>query len=162
VLTEDELRDAAAIRFALRKFHAASDRVVRAAGLTPRRYLLLLAIESTAARKQRAAVGDLAAAIDLAPSTMSGLVDRAEAVGLVMRRRASGDARVIYVSATAEGKRRFRRAFRELEPERASLLHALGPMTRGGTLEDGRSDVVGSRADRSDEAPTKARPTTGD
>jgi DNA-binding MarR family transcriptional regulator len=124
----DEVRRAAEFRFALRRFSAASDRLVRASGLTPRRYLLLLALESAAARGHRVAIGDLVGLLLLAQSTVTGLIDRAEHAGLVARTQAAHDARVVNVDATAEGRRRFTAAFAALQGERSALALALAPL----------------------------------
>jgi DNA-binding MarR family transcriptional regulator len=115
----DELRPAAEFRLALRRFHAATDRVVRSFGLTPRQYLLLLTVESW--EPNDATIGSLAAALGLAPSTMTELLDRAERAGLLKRVQAGHDGRLFYVRTTPEGRRRLERAFLALAEERRQV-----------------------------------------
>lgn len=124
----DDVLRAASIRFALRRFLGASDLLVRGARLTPRRYLLLLALESAAVRGQRVAAGDLAAELVLAESTMTGLLDRAERAGLVRRSKTHDDGRVVHITATPEGRRRFARAFAALADERRELARVVVPL----------------------------------
>ena len=114
------MRRAADLRLALRRFHAATDRVVRSTGLTSRQYLLLLVIESSPPRSAMR-IGDLAEALNLVPSSMTELLDRAESAGLVERVASADDGRVTHVRSTAEGRLRLRNAFRELAGERRVL-----------------------------------------
>jgi DNA-binding MarR family transcriptional regulator len=55
---------------------------------------------------------DLADAVVISKSGLTGLVDRMEAAGLVARRPDPADRRAIAVTLTAEGRRRFRVAAR--------------------------------------------------
>lgn len=66
-------------------------------------------------------IGDLAEALDLVPSSMTELLDRAESAGLVERVASAEDGRVTHVRSTAEGRGRLRSAFRELADERRVL-----------------------------------------
>ena len=94
--------------------------MARSYGLTPRQYLLLLVLESSGARKPPK-IGELSESLGLAPSTMTELVDRAERAGLLERVHAKHDRRVFHVCATKEGRKRFVKAFRQLEDERRAL-----------------------------------------
>ena len=114
------MRRAADLRLALGRFHAATDRVVRSTGLTSRQYLLLLVIESSPPRSAMR-IGDLAETLNLVPSSMTELLDRAESAGLVERVASAEDGRVAHVRSTAEGRLRLRNAFRELADERRVL-----------------------------------------
>jgi DNA-binding MarR family transcriptional regulator len=118
--SREELRRAADFRLALRRFHAATERVVRSSELTYRQYLLLLVLESSLLRKPTT-VGDLSEALGLAPSTMTELLDRAEHAGLLERTHAAHDGRVFHVRATREGRKRLAKAFRELADERRAV-----------------------------------------
>lgn len=111
---------AADFRLALRRFHSVTDRVARSAGLTSRQYLLLLILESSPLRTEMR-VGELAETLNLVPSSMTELLDRAESAGLVERVGSAHDGRVTQVRSTAEGRRRLRNAFRELADERRVL-----------------------------------------
>ena len=118
--SREELRRAAGFRLALRHFYAATGRVVRSCGLTPRQYLLLLVLESSSARKPPT-IGELSESLGLVPSTMTELVDRAEQAGLLRRIHAQHDRRVFHVCATNEGRKRLVKAFRQLEDERRAV-----------------------------------------
>jgi DNA-binding MarR family transcriptional regulator len=113
----EELERAATFRLALRRFHAATERAVRQAGLTSRQYLLLLVIESSPARKP-IRIGDLSEALGLAPSSMTELLDRAESAGILQRTNSAYDGRVTHVGSTQEGRRRLAKAFHDLADER--------------------------------------------
>jgi DNA-binding MarR family transcriptional regulator len=117
-----EVVRAAEFRLRLRRFLASSDRVVRRVGLTPRRYLLLLTLEAMAAEgRTDIAVGDLAERLGLPDSTMTGLLERAQDAGLLERRTAPHDARVVHVRATRRGRRLFAVAFAAHRNERDLL-----------------------------------------
>jgi len=128
-----DVQRAARFRLALRRFHARADRIVRRHALTPRQYLLLLAIEAHAGRRGHVTVGELVAALALAQGSLSELLDRAESAGLVVRTTASHDRRVVHIRLSAEGRRRFTAAFMDLREDRrdiartAALLGELEP-----------------------------------
>ncbi len=67
-------------------------------------------------------IGDLARALDVAHSTASRLVERAQASGAVMRHPSSRDARMTAVQLTGAGRElaRTSRAFRSQHLERAT------------------------------------------
>jgi DNA-binding MarR family transcriptional regulator len=131
--SQEQLRRAAAFRLALRRFHAVTERVVRSCGLTPRQYLLLLILASSP-RQTSTTIGELSEALGLAPSTMTELLDRAQAAGLLERIEAAHDGRVTHVRATAEGRKRLAKAFRELADERRIVAGTALPL-----LEDAES-----------------------
>jgi DNA-binding MarR family transcriptional regulator len=118
--SREDLRKAADLRLAIRRFHAATEVVMRECGLTYRQYLLLLVVQS-APRGKRLTISDLSSALTLAPSSMTELLDRGEQAGLLQRISADHDARVFYVRATGEGRRRMAKAFRALARERGVL-----------------------------------------
>jgi len=88
--------------------------------LTSRQYLLLLVIESSPPRRAMR-IGELAETLNLVPSSMTELLDRAERAGLVERVASPHDGRVTHVRSTAEGRLRLRNAFGELADERRAL-----------------------------------------
>jgi DNA-binding MarR family transcriptional regulator len=114
----------AEFRFALRAFLRRAERVARECGLTPQRLLLLLAIKGAPDLTERATVTGLVDRLQLAQSTVTDLVSRAEKAGLVRREVSREDGRVTYISLTREGERRLTRAFRSLEADRESLREA--------------------------------------
>lgn len=124
--TAREYEEAVRLRLALRRFLRRSEEVTRAHGLTPQRYQLLLAIR--AARGQ-ATVGSLCRTLQLGQSNVTQLVRRAENLGLVRRELSSEDARIRFLSLTAEGERRLAAAVRELGGDRAALVEALSAST---------------------------------
>jgi DNA-binding MarR family transcriptional regulator len=124
--SQRELRRAADFRLALRRFHAATERIVRGRGITPRQYLLLLVLESSP--EKSLTIGELSQTFALAPSTMTELLDRAEEAGVLERVEAEHDRRVFYVRATSEGRRRLAACFGELATERRALARVALPL----------------------------------
>ena len=120
----DQVVAVAEFRSALRRFLRRSERIARSSGLTPQRYLLLLMIKGAADGGERSTVTELADRLQLAQSTVTELVRRAEEVGLVMREPSSVDGRVAYIRLTDEGERRLTYSFTELATERADLRDA--------------------------------------
>jgi DNA-binding MarR family transcriptional regulator len=119
----DEVRRVAAFRAALRRFERMTEQAARAAGITPRQHFLLLAVVGSGERGG-VPVGDIADMLQLAQSTTSGLVDRAEAAGLVSRGSTDGDARFVRVSATEAGLEALRHAMAALDAERGAVADA--------------------------------------
>jgi DNA-binding MarR family transcriptional regulator len=119
-----DIQRVAAFRASLRRFERTTERAVRTAGLTPRQYLLLVAIEGSPGGTRRAQIGEIADALQLAPSTTSELVGRAAAAGIVRRVSATRDARVVGVSLTATGRRRLEKAMAALDAERDAVAAA--------------------------------------
>jgi DNA-binding MarR family transcriptional regulator len=111
----------AEFRAALRRFLRTSEKIARDCGLTPQRYLLLLMIKGSPSGRERSTVTELSERLQLAQSTVTELVSRAEEVGLIARERSSRDARVAYIRLTDEGERRLLRSFTELAKERDQL-----------------------------------------
>ncbi|MGE5246982.1 MAG: MarR family winged helix-turn-helix transcriptional regulator [Verrucomicrobiota bacterium] len=80
--------------------HGYSKRAERVGGLTgPQLWAVKVLSESSPVR-----VSDLARRMYLHPSTVVGILDRLEAVGLVLRTRSTEDRRVVTVSLTDRGK----------------------------------------------------------
>src|SRR5262245_43142649 len=117
----EDIVNVAEFRAALRAFLRKSERVARDSGLTPQRHLLLLMIKGAPDGTGRSTVTDLADRLQLAQSTVTELVRRAEEAGLVERERSPSDGRVAFLSLTAEGDRRLSRAFTNLHDERRHL-----------------------------------------
>ena len=120
-ISAEAARNVAAFRTAMRRFLRTSERIAHANGLTPQRYLLLLMIKGAPDGSERATVTDLVDRLELAQSTVTELVKRAEDVGFVRRESSEADGRVAHLHLTAEGERRLARAFRTLDDERARL-----------------------------------------
>ena len=120
-----DLIAAAELRAALREFQRRSEQIGRRAGLTPQRYLLLLMIEGAADGSRRATVSSLTRSLQLAQSTVTELVQRAENSGLLEREPVDPRTRSVGIRVTAEGRRRLEQAFRELATERQRLSEAI-------------------------------------
>jgi DNA-binding MarR family transcriptional regulator len=118
----------AAFRAALRSFLRESERVARANGLTPQRYLLLLMIKGAPDGSEQTTISELTERLKLAQSTVTELVSRAEQAGLIEREQSEADARVAHVRVTDEGERRLARVFTRLEVEREQLRQAFAEL----------------------------------
>lgn len=122
-VSQSELLLAAAFRAALRRFLARTDEAAGAAGLTPQRYDLLLAIK--AAPEETSTVTELSRRLSLRQPAVTELVKRAEEAGLVQRSTSATDARVSLLALTAEGERRLLAAFVPLRDGRRELAEEL-------------------------------------
>jgi DNA-binding MarR family transcriptional regulator len=125
-----DVQRAAAFRVALRAFLRQTERSAQHAGLTPQRYLLLLLVKGAEDGSSRATISELAKRLHLAQSTVTELVNRAAAAGLVRRCASTADARVVYVELTDEGEERFAIAFAALLDERRRLGKVVADLSR--------------------------------
>ena len=121
--SHDDFREAATLRAALRKFLRSSERIAREEGLTPSRYLLLLMIK--ASDEGRSSVTELAERMQLTQSTVTELVTRAEAAGLVEREQSPDDARVFWLRLTGDAEERLARAVARNGHERHRLIQMI-------------------------------------
>jgi DNA-binding MarR family transcriptional regulator len=101
-LTKAEYEELAGFRAALRKYLRFSEELVRAHGLTPQQYQLLLAVKGYPGRDW-ATVGELAEQLQLRHHSVVELIDRAQRADLVCRAADPGDARVVRVQLTPKG-----------------------------------------------------------
>lgn len=92
----------AEFRYQIRRFLRFSEQAAREAGLEPQHHQLLLAVIGAA---EPPSVGELAERLQLLPHSTDELIRRAEANGLVRRRRSQEDRRMVHVEATAAGRR---------------------------------------------------------
>ena len=123
-LSVDDVVHVAEFRAALRQFLRRSEQTARRSGLTPQRHLLLLMIKGAPDRTEQSTVTALSERLQLAQSTVTELVRRAEEAGLVTREQSARDARVAHLRLTDEGERRLAHAFTNLTRERADLRDA--------------------------------------
>lgn len=91
-----------ALRTGLRHFERWSEQQAQAAGLTPAQHQLLLAIRGHG-DPRGPTIGEVADYLLLRHHSAVGLVDRADAAGLVTRYRDSGDHRVVRLQLTKDG-----------------------------------------------------------
>jgi len=122
---------AAALRAAVRAFLQRGEQAARRAGLTPQRQLLLLMIKGAPDGRETATVTELAERLRLAQSTVTELVARAEAVGLLERGGSERDGRVVHLRLTAEGERRLAATVAELRADREALVDMLAAPREG-------------------------------
>lgn len=106
-----------ALAVATRQVVALYRPVLEPMGLTHPQYLVMLALWEREPRSLR----DLAETVALEPGTLSPLVKRLEAAGLVARERDGGDERMLAVRLTAAGRRLRRRAVKVPERVAAAL-----------------------------------------
>lgn len=126
----DEYVRVADLRAAIRRFLRRTEKIARANALTPQRYLLLLMIKGAPGGAERSTVTELAERMQLAQSTVTELVGRAEEAGLVVRAPSGIDGRVAHLALTEEGERRLSLVFDGLEAERQHLLETLANFDR--------------------------------
>ncbi|WP_113700465.1 MarR family winged helix-turn-helix transcriptional regulator [Nonomuraea lactucae] len=107
-----------AVHTASRALDALYRRELAELGLTYPQYLVMLVLWE----RERASVKELGAALRLDSGTLSPLLKRLEAAGLVRRERDPGDERSVLVRPTAEGARLRERA----EPVPLRLVAATG------------------------------------
>jgi len=115
----------AGLRSALRVFMRQTEQTARRSGLTPQRHLLLLMIKGAPDGSERSTVTELSERLQLAQSTVTELVRRAEDAGLLEREQSESDGRVVYLRLTPEGERRLERVDEKLTVERARLRETI-------------------------------------
>lgn len=123
--SDREYARTAQFRAALRRFARVSRDLLANHGLTERQYVLLVLIRGAPDGAARATISELADGLQLAPNTVTELVRRAEAAGLVARVPNEADGRSIYARLTPEGDRRLARAVRALDFERRRLAEVV-------------------------------------
>ena len=119
-LTDLEYEDLLALRTGLRRFLRWSDQQAEATGLTPAQHQLLLAVRGHHDRGGPT-VGEVADYLLLRHHSAVGLVDRAEAAGLVKRVRDAQDHRVVRLQLSAKAAKRLD-ALRALHREELERL----------------------------------------
>lgn len=126
--TAAEAAQVAEFRVAIRRFLHESERVARECALTPAWYMLLLQIKGAPDLSEQTTVTALAERLQLAQSSVTELVARAEQAGLIEREPSPSDARVVHLRLSEEGGRRFAEAFRSLAGERQALRDAIADL----------------------------------
>lgn len=121
-LTDDDYRRLLEFRTAIRKFLKYSRTQATQLGLTPTQHQLLLAIRGHDG-KEDPTIGDVAERLLIRHHSAVELVDRAEASGLVARKRDASDQRVVRLALTRSGASKLDRISRANLAE----LGRLGP-----------------------------------
>ncbi len=131
VLHDSDYAALADFRAALRSFTAFSETKAAEVGLTPRQHQALLAIRGETSGQ--ATIGFVAERLMLKPHSASELVDRLDAMGLIMRKAAAGDRRktILVLSdranaLLAELSASHREEIRRLKPLLLDLLSRFG------------------------------------
>jgi DNA-binding MarR family transcriptional regulator len=112
-------------RDGLRRFLRWSEDQAAAVALTPAQHQLLLAVRGHAG-SQHPTIGEVAEHLQLHHHSAVGLVNRAEAAGLVARSSDPDDQRVVRLALTRLGSRRLE----ELSALHVEELRRLGPRLR--------------------------------
>jgi DNA-binding MarR family transcriptional regulator len=118
----------AQFRADLRAFLRHNEIVCREVGLTPQRYLLLLAIKGAPDGSQRLSFTDVADRLQLTRNTVTELCARAEQAGLIKREPSQEDQRVVYLRLTPLGERRLLEVIRRSEGDRRHLRDAFAEL----------------------------------
>jgi DNA-binding MarR family transcriptional regulator len=103
-LTLPDYQALAEFRYQIRQFLRFSERAVRAAGLEPGQYQLLLAIKGMH-EGVRPRIRELANRMQIQHHSAVELVNRLEAGGYVQRERAEEDRREVLLALTPKGER---------------------------------------------------------
>ena|SRR5579885_323046 len=142
-LAPDDYRLLAEFRHQIRRYLRFSDAAVRAAGLEPRQYQLLLALKGLPA-DVRPRIGELAEQLQIQHHSAVELVDRLASGGLVKRQRGTKDRREVHVLLTPSGEK----MLRELVLHHRGELYSKGPaliQTLRRVLPDSRRSNNGKR-----------------
>lgn len=126
--TAAEAAPVAEFRVALRRFQRQTEIVARECGITPSWYQLLLQIKGAPDMSERTTVTALARRLQLAQSSVTELVARAEHAGLIERASSADDGRVVFLRLSPRGEEIFARAFRSLTSERDALREAIADL----------------------------------
>jgi DNA-binding MarR family transcriptional regulator len=104
-LTDADYEDLLALRTGLRRFLRWTEQQAEEAGLTPAQHQLLLAIRGHS-DPSGPTIGEVADYLLLRHHSAVGLIDRADAAGLVERVRDPEDHRLVRLQLTATGAKR--------------------------------------------------------
>ncbi len=101
-VSDEEYRTLAAFRYALRQFLHFSEEAARRAGVTPQKYLALLAVRGFGGA-DRLTVSELAECLQIRHHSAVGLIDRLVSQGLLVRQPGADDRRQVFISLTPRG-----------------------------------------------------------
>ena len=136
-LTLSDYQALAEFRHQIRKFLRFSEQAVRAAGMEPGQYQLMLAIKGIP-EGVRPRIRDLANRMHIQHHSAVELVNRLEAGGYVRRERAQDDRREVLLELTPKGERVLGELalhhHEELRTAAPGLVAALRKVTQGGKV----------------------------
>jgi DNA-binding MarR family transcriptional regulator len=129
-LSDADYEDLLTLRTGLRRFLRWSEQQAEEAGLTPAQHQLLLAIRGHSDRRGPT-IGEVADYLLLRHHSAVGLIDRADAAGLVERARDAQDHRLVRLQLTATGTKRLEALSAEHLEELQRLARRLPSVWRG-------------------------------
>jgi DNA-binding MarR family transcriptional regulator len=129
-LRDADYEDLLALRTGLRRFLRWSEQQAEEAGLTPAQHQLLLAIRGHSDRRGPT-IGEVADYLLLRHHSAVGLIDRADAAGLVERVRDAKDHRLVRLQLTATGTERLEALSAQHLEELQRLARKLPSVWRG-------------------------------
>jgi DNA-binding MarR family transcriptional regulator len=129
-LSDADYEDLLTLRTGLRRFLRWSEQQAEEAGLTPAQHQLLLAIRGHSDRRGPT-IGEVADYLLLRHHSAVGLIDRADAAGLVERARDAQDHRLVRLQLTATGTKRLEALSAEHLEELQRLARKLPSIWRG-------------------------------
>lgn len=103
LVDQETIQDLARFRYNLRRFLRFSEDAARDCGVTPQQHQLMLGIAGIT-ESGAASISELAEFLQEKNNSVVGLVERAMQSGLVRRRNATSDRRLVMVSLTSRGK----------------------------------------------------------
>jgi DNA-binding MarR family transcriptional regulator len=107
-LTKADFEKLSEFRYQLRRFLHVSEAILRAEGITPVQYLMLLHVKGMRGR-QWATIAELAERLQTVHHGVVTLVSRCEAAGFVERRGSTSDRRQVEVHLLSYGEQRLAR-----------------------------------------------------
>jgi len=129
-LTDADYEDLLTLRTGLRRFLRWSEQQAEEAGLTPAQHQLLLAIRGHS-DPRGPTIGEVADYLLLRHHSAVGLIDRADAAGLVERVRDPEDHRIVRLQLTAHGTKRLEALSAQHLDELQRLARKLPGVWRG-------------------------------
>ena len=138
-----------ALRRIIRVTDLNAKKLAKETGLTPPQFLILQALDGAGALS----IGAIATEINLSQATVTSIVDRMEARGVVTRRRNEKDRRVVNVDLTTEGRDLLDQAPKLLQDRLQDRFNGLKDWEKGFLISalDRMSDLLG--AEEVDAAP---------
>lgn len=124
---KETIQDLASFRYTLRRFLRFSENAARDCGVTPQQHQLMLGVAGFT-ECGTATISELAEFLQEKNNSVVGLVERAMQSGLVRRRNATSDRRLVMVSLTPRGKKILSK-LTLLHKEEIKRVRA-GPLTR--------------------------------
>ena len=103
LVDKETIQDLAWFRYNLRRFLRFSENAARDCGVTPQQHQLMLGIAGFTGRGA-VTISELAEFLQEKNNSVVGLVERAMQSGLVRRRNATSDRRLVMVSLTPRGR----------------------------------------------------------